>query len=336
MRTPEPTDALESEDAFVPTPQGRLWARSLTRRRGPAPGSAPEASRTASRTRPDDGPVPLVILHGGPGFPSDYLHPLAAGLAEDRPVVVYDQIGAGRSDPVGDPAALDVELYVDHLERVRRHFRLDRFHVLGHSWGGFLALAYTESHPERVASLVLASPLVEPDRWDADARALIGELPADHRRSLAAGPLDPGYAAAEAEFYRRHFCRLEPWPAPLQAAADGEDRVSYTALWGPNEFTNTGRLAGDSRAGVIPELTVPSLWITGTDDEARPQTVGEYAAMSDASELAVLPGTHCVHLEAPNAYLAEVRRFLHRSPHDRRTPRAPSPRAIHPRESSPL
>ncbi|PKI90450.1 proline iminopeptidase [Actinomycetales bacterium SN12] len=287
-------DALAGEitelQCFVPTSHGRVWAHVC----GPVGSSA----------------LPLVIVHGGPGFPSDYLQPLDV-LADERHVLRYDQISTGRSEPASDDSAWTVEAHVEHLEQVRAHFGFSRFHLLGHSWGGFLALSYIQAHPSRVASVTLSSPLVDSDRWMRDATTLIARLPGVHQKSLAAGPADPGYAAAEAEYYRRHFCSIEPWPQSLQQAADGQDAASYHAMWGPNEFTNTGVLRGQSRAEVAKNLTIPNFWITGTDDEARPKTIREIASMNVNSEVLVLPGTHCVHLENPSSYESALRGFLH-------------------------
>lgn len=282
-------DEFIETERLVPTSHGRVWAHS--RRQGAAAG------------------VPLVIVHGGPGFPSDYLQPLDS-LADERPVIRYDQISAGRSDRASDRSAWTVEAHVEHLEQVRGHFDLSRFHLLGHSWGGFLALSYIDAHPDRVASLTLSSPLVDSDRWMRDAAALIERLPKADRSSLLAGPTDPGYAAAEAEYYRRHFCSIEPWPLPLQRAADSQDAASYHAMWGPNEFTNTGVLRGQSRVDAVRRLTAPSLWITGADDEARPETIREMASLTARSEVRILPGTHCTHLENPATYEAALRSFL--------------------------
>ena len=286
----EPTSpGVTRQESFAPTRHGRLWVLSLT----PA---APSG-------------LPLVIVHGGPGISSDYLHSLGV-LADERRVVFYDQIGVGRSERANDPSAWTVDAYVEHLEAVREHLGLDRFHLLGQSWGGFLALAYADVHAEHVASIILSSPLIDTDRWLGDAHALIAELPPMYRASIEAGPEDAGYEAAQAEYYRRHFCHLDPWPPVLQQGMDEMDADSYNAMWGPNEFTCAGVLAHDSRAAAIERLGVRNLWLTGTDDEARPQTIAGFAAMSPASKLVILPGTHCVHLEQPQAYESALREFL--------------------------
>src|SRR5688500_10536353 len=104
--------------------------------------------------------VPVILLHGGPGFTSHYLEPLARALGNDRPVIVYDQLGAGRSDRVTDTALLQVGRFVRELDSLRRALRLDRIHLYGHSWGSMLALEYLATNPAGIASLTLASPVI--------------------------------------------------------------------------------------------------------------------------------------------------------------------------------
>lgn len=293
-----PTASTTVENGLAPTPHGGLWYQ-LT---------SPAQPRGTNDGRP--APLPIVLLHGGPGSPSDYLAPLDA-LSADRPVLRYDQIGCGRSDSATDETAWTVDAHVDHLDSLTRHLGFDRFHLYGHSWGGMLALAFYEAHPHRAASLTLASPLVDTKRWVADAATLIAELPAEHQAAIAAGTAHAGYAEAEAEFYRRHFCNIEPWPAPIQESDARQNAVAYNAMWGPNEFTQTGNLRDEDRSGVVRELTVPNLWLTGAEDEARPETIRAFAALNSHSSVHVFPGgTHSVHLEQPGPYLAELRAFL--------------------------
>src|SRR5688500_13940495 len=82
--------------------------------------------------------APLLALHGGPGYPHDYLEPLER-LAGERPVIFYDQLGCGRSDRPDEPALWRVERFVDELGRVRAELSLEQVHLLGHSWGSMLA-----------------------------------------------------------------------------------------------------------------------------------------------------------------------------------------------------
>lgn len=254
--------------------------------------------------------APLVILHGGPGTPSVYLESLS-DLSVDRTVVLYDQIGCGASSVPDNDFQWDVASFVNHLESVRQFFDYERMHLYGHSWGGFLALAYTEAHPKRVRTLTLGSPLVDVQRWSDDASALVGELPSFDQEAIMSGPGSPEYSRAEAKFYRRHFCRLDPYPSELIQAMDGQDMRSYEAMWGPNEFTQTGSLRGLSQAGVAADLEIPNLWLTGEADEARPSTLIDFAESNRHGRLRIFANaTHCAHLEVPQEYRATIRTFL--------------------------
>ena len=127
--------------------------------------------------------VPLVVLHGGPGLSSSYVSSLE-GLAPERPVVRYDQLGCGRSDRPDDAALWRVETYVEELDALRRELGLDRIHLLGHSWGGQLALEYLLTRPKGVASLVLASSLFSTDVFTDECRRLRRTLPGHVQRTM--------------------------------------------------------------------------------------------------------------------------------------------------------
>lgn len=283
---------ISEETHSVTTPHGNLFARVFT-------------------TQQSTG-TPLIVAHGGPGAPSDYLEPFAQ-LATDRMVILYDQIGCGRSDQPSDDSVWDVDVFVQHLDRVRATFNLEKFHLYGHSWGGYLALAYAGSHSNHLKTVTLGSPLVDTQRWTDDAAKLIERLPDPHRTVLQAGPGADGYEAAQAEFYRRHFCKIEPWPEALQRAMDATDQRSYHTMWGPNEFTLApgSVLEGQSTANVAAALEIPNLWLTGSDDEARPESLREFTANNPHSTLEVIPNaTHNAHFEEPVLYFDALRNFL--------------------------
>ena len=92
------------------------------------------------------GGIPLLLLHGGPGAGHDYLAPLEA-LAADRTVIFYDQLGCGKSDQPDDRSLWRMERFVAEVDTVRRALNLDQVHLLGQSWGGWLAIEYLLTHP---------------------------------------------------------------------------------------------------------------------------------------------------------------------------------------------
>ena len=284
--TPAPREHM------VDVPGGRVWVAE----HGGGPGT------------------PLVVLHGGPGMPSQYLAPLTA-LADERTVVLYDQLGCGRSERPDDRSLWTVSRAVAELEAVRRALGLDRVHLLGHSWGGFLALASAAEHPDAVGSLVLSSPLVSVPGWVEDAASLVARLPEDAREAIARHEEQqtfdaPAYVEATAEFNRRFLCTLDPWPAELLEAFEQMGEAPYRTMWGPSEFTQTGNLRGQDLTPVLPALRVPSLWLAGSQDEVTPERLADFARQASGRVEVLEGGSHCVHLEQPSHYVTLVREFL--------------------------
>jgi proline iminopeptidase len=259
--------------------------------------------------------IPLLLLHGGPGLPSDYLFPLAK-LASDRQVIFYDQLGCGRSERPDYPGLWRIERFVQELRAVRSALGLPRFHLFGHSWGSMLAIDYALTRPDGVVSLVLASPAISMRRWIEDAGVYRSELPAEVREQLsrhnAAGALtSPEYAEATAFYYRRHVCRMDPWPELLEQAEAGFNATTYGTMWGANELNVSGNLARYDRSGRLKELRLPALFTCGRYDEATPDTTSLYSSLLDGSRVEVFEeSAHMPQLEEEERYLAVLSRFL--------------------------
>lgn len=262
--------------------------------------------------------LPLLTLHGGPGVPHDYLEPLER-LGDERPVIFYDQLGCGRSARPSDPALWRLERYVEELAQVRAALGLERMHLLGQSWGTMLATEYLLNRPVGVESVIMANPAISIPRFIADVTRLRGELPEFARIALencsaADGANDPAYMVATLEFYRRHMCRLDPWPDALNRSVVGMGAESYQAMWGPNEFTATGVLKNFDRTARLGEINIPTLFLAGRYDEATPETAEYYRGLVPGSELVVFESSsHMPQLEEPDSYLDVVREFLGRA-----------------------
>jgi proline iminopeptidase len=259
--------------------------------------------------------VPLLVLHGGPGFPHNYLKPLG-NLSDDRPIVFYDQLGCGNSDRPEDPNLWRSERFVEELVKVKKVLDIERVHILGHSWGSMLATDYALSQPEGIVSLILASPALSIPRWYEDVTAYRKQLPSEVQdvldRHEAAGTTDSEqYEAAVMEFYRLHLCRLDPWPEVLEQTLVGAGLEVYHTMWGPSEFYITGNLADYDRTNRIGELVVPTLFTCGRYDEASPDTTAWYQSLIPQAKIAIFENSsHMPHLEEMESYLQVVRKFL--------------------------
>lgn len=259
--------------------------------------------------------APLLVLHGGPGGNHRRLLPLVA-LAEDRAVILYDQLDSGHSDRPGDPANWTTERFVSEIDSVRDALKLKRVALLGHSMGGGWAGAYAVEQPKGLAALVLSSPLISTRRWIEDANALRRELPEDVQRALAAneaaGTLDTEeYRAATRVFYERHLCKPPCPVGDLSNDAPPSNGALYEYMWGPTEFRATGTLVDFDLTPGLNSIRAPTLFVCGEFDEATPASCMAFAAMTPGARFELIEGAaHATYLEGREDYLATLRRFF--------------------------
>ena len=274
---------------------------------------------------------PLFVLHGGPGMAHDYVRNIAE-LADEtgRPVVHYDQIGCGRSTHFPDAPRefWEPALFVDEFHAVREELGVERYHLLGQSWGGMLGAEIAVRRPEGLASLSICNSPASMELWMAAAALLRAELPEDTRGALdrheaADTVTDPEYLAATREFYVRHVCRLVPTPQDFldsEAQMEAEPTVYHT-MNGPNEFHVLGTLKTWTVIDRLHRILAPTLVIAGEFDEATPATWRPYVERIPAARSHVFDGaSHCTHLEQPEEFRAVVAAFL--AEHDHAPARA--------------
>lgn len=260
------------------------------------------------------GRPPLLCLHGGPGSTHHYFAPLERLAQEGRAVVLYDQLGCGRSERTA-AREWSLDLFLDELDALRAELGLDRVHLLGTSWGGMLALEHALRRPATLVSLVLSSTLASAAEWEAEARRLRDALPADVREVLerheAAGTHDdPEYERAMAVFDARHFYRGEPRPE-LERMRQEKSVDAYRAMVGPNEWTMTGALGGWDVRPRLGELDVPTLVLRGRYDMCtEPIASTLVSGVRAAREVVLEHSSHTPVLEETERYLEVVRGFL--------------------------
>ncbi len=272
--------------------------------------------------------VPLLALHGGPGSTHHYFAPLER-LADERAVVLYDQLGCGASDRPPD-VEWSVGLFLDEVAAVREQLGLDRVHLLGTSWGGMLALEHALAGAPGILSLVLSSTTASIDEWVDEMKRLRAELPPDVVATLdrheAAGTYDdPEYEAAEAVLNDRHFYR-GPKPRPeLERMQAERGKEAYRAMVGPNEWTVTGALRDWDVRERLGEIRVPTLVVRGAHDMSTP-AVNEtlLRGIPHAESVVLEESSHTPVLEETERYLDVVRDFVSRAELSREASPSPS------------
>jgi L-proline amide hydrolase len=258
--------------------------------------------------------TPLLALHGGPGSTHNYFAPLE-DLAAERPVVLYDQIGCGKSDRPED-IEWSVEVFRDEVAAVRDQLGLERIHLLGTSWGGMLAQEHVLSGAEGIVGLVLSSTLANLPLWNEEQLRLRAKLPNDvievlDRHEQAGTYDDPEYEQAMEAYFDRHFYRGPQPRAELEAMAAGRAPDVYRAMQGPNEWTTTGALKGWDTRGRLHEIDVPTLVVRGRYDMCTDAVAAELVdGIGGAREAVFEHSSHTPVLEESGCYLEVVGEFL--------------------------
>lgn len=264
--------------------------------------------------------IPLLVLHGGPGVPHDYLEPLAA-LADERSVVFYDQLGCGKSERPEDVSLWELERFVEELSLVRQALGLEAVHLLGHSWGTILATEYALTWPVGLVSLILASPSMSHARMVEDVMRLCTDFPQEIQAAIERQLLGDSTEADESllveagqEYSRRHMCRLDPLPDALLRAVDGIGQEAYRTLRGGSGlFSLGGELGSYDSSARLGEIAIPTLLTCGRYDDSTPETTAWYRGLIPGAEMVVFEqGSHMHHLEEPEHYLQVLRDFLRR------------------------
>jgi proline iminopeptidase len=292
------TDLPAASEGYVRAGDARLFTRSV--------GSGP----------------PLIVLHGGPDFDHAYLLPELDQLAAHARLVYYDQRGRGRSAIGVEPNDVSIASEIADLEALRRSLGVGAIGVLGHSWGGLLAMEYATRHPDRVTHLVVLStaPASHGDwmGFREGLPAMRGPGDVERMREIAAGEaFRSGDIAAEAEYYRLHFSptvrdarlrarivgrlRLHFDPTGVLLARAIEDRL----------YSETSDDAGYDLLPHLAGLDTPTLVLHAEHDFIPLDVPTHIAETMPRARLTILPGVgHFSFIERPDLVEHEIARFL--------------------------
>ncbi|WNB17560.1 proline iminopeptidase-family hydrolase [Marivirga arenosa] len=238
--------------------------------------------------------TPILTLHGGPGGTHRYFYKLSP-QNKSRKVILFDQLGSGRSDYHTDTTLMTVEHFVEQVHKVVNDLQLDEFYLLGHSWGGALALEYYSQHPEGIKAMILSSPLISTPRWEADADTLVTTLPERYQEIIYEANETGNYTTASYDSANNYYwgkfgVRTERKKHPMDTVDASSNSVIYNYMWGPSEFRCTGTLKDFDASDELPNIKVPTLFVTGEFDEARPETIEYFSKQTSNSEFAVVAG----------------------------------------------
>lgn len=264
------------------------------------------------------GKYPLICSHGGPGYPHDYLKPLEKIAATGRRVIFYDQLGCGNSDRPTDNSLWTIELFKDELATLLKELKIERYHLLGQSWGGMLALEHTLDHAKEMQGLILASTTASMPQWIEEAKRLRSELPKAMQDIINKYETNgttnlQEYEEVVQKYSHLHICRLDPWPEEFNQyfPADRINETVYQKMWGPSEFTVTGTLQTWDIRNKLNKIHIPTLITSGRYDESTPlinKTLHE--GIANSHWVVFEKSAHLSHIEEPELYIKVLSDFL--------------------------
>lgn len=289
----EKQQELQNGEGFIEVKGGKIWYRVT--------GQGSKA--------------PIVMLHGGPGYPSYYLNALSP-LGADRKVITLDQLGCGRSDAITDTTLMTIENYVAQVNALVKKLNLSEYHLYGHSWGTMLGVDYYLTYPQGIKSLILASPCLSSKQWEVDSEILISTLPDSTqeilRNNIKGIEQDSGtLAGAVNEYFANFYTRKQPTSPGFDSTVAQVGWSVYNYMWGPNEFFVAGTLKTYDRTKDLSSIKVPTLYITGEYDPASPKTMELYQSFTSNSKVVVIKDAgHVTMDDNTEDYLKGLTEFL--------------------------
>lgn len=268
--------------------------------------------------------VKVLLLHGGPGFTHEYMECFDSYLpGEGVEYYYYDQLGSYYSDQPDDSSLWDTARFVEEVEQVRQALGLDKdnFYLLGHSWGGILAMEYALKYQEHLKGLVISNMMSNIPAYSAYAKSVFKStmdpsVLAELQRIEAAKDYEnPHYMELLIpNHYEHHILRIPyaQWPDPVLRAFKHMNPAVYIPMQGPSELDASGKLEKWDRTADLAKITVPTLVIGAQYDTMDPKHMEMMAGAVKHGRYLYCPnGSHLAMYDDQATYMKGVIAFLH-------------------------
>jgi proline iminopeptidase len=267
--------------------------------------------------------IKVLLLHGGPGATHEYFEAFDSYFPKEGiEYYYYDQLGSAFSDQPKDPNLWDTSRFVEEVEQVRQALHLDSssFYVLGHSWGGILAMEYALKYQQNLKGLVISNMMASiPAYVDYAEKVLIPAMDqkvvAEIRELEAKKEYEnPRYMELLIpNYYAFHILRMPPdqWPDPVNRAFARLNKDVYIPMQGPSEMSASGKLAKWDRTIDLGKITVPTLTIGAHHDTMDPKHMEKMATLlAKGRHLHCPNGSHMAMYDDQKVYFEGLIRFI--------------------------
>jgi len=268
-----------------------------------------------------EGKIKVLLLHGGPGFAHDYMECFEDFLPkEGMEIYYYDQLGCGNSDIPTDTSLWNLPRFVEEVEQVRQGLGLDNFYIVGHSWGGMLAMEYLHKYQSHVKGAVFSNMTAGMKDFTGYTETLKTKF--FSKQDIAVyDSLDklqqysaPAYMdLLMNKLYTQVICQIpmEKWPEPLMRSFHKANMNIYIQMQGVDEFHVTGNFKNWEFWDRLPAIKVPTLALGGQNDEMNPESIKKEGQMLPNSRTYLCPnGSHMAMYDDQQNYFTNLIAFI--------------------------
>lgn len=267
--------------------------------------------------------IKVLLLNGGPGATHEYFECFENFLpAEGIEFIYYDQIGCGNSDNPNDESMWDLARYVEEVEQVRIALGLDEnnFYLLGHSWGGILAMEYSLKYQKHMKGLIISNMMSSCPEYGKYADEVLAKqmnpavLAEIEKIEAAKDFANPRYMELLIpNFYEKHILRFpaKNWPEPVNRSFAKMNQSLYVTMQGPSEFGISGKLEQWDRKAQLKDIAIPTLVIGAKHDTMDPKHMEEMAKLTPkGTYLYCEKGSHMCMYDDQKTYFKGLISFL--------------------------
>ncbi|MDB4533355.1 alpha/beta fold hydrolase [Vicingaceae bacterium] len=261
---------------------------------------------------------PLLVLHGGPGLFHNYLVPHFKNLAKEYQIIFYDQRGCGNTDFPTDTSSINLQTYIEDLEAIRTHLKIEKLNLVGHSWGSLLAINYAKKYNTNIKRLVLISPAPgNSNYFDATFSNMQKKRTEEDTKNLVQTMMSPEFEKRNEESFKKAILlgdkvnlvnqeKITELYKPMTFDKDKADNLMLVNSLLEKTYFNLNIIEG------LESVTIPSLIIVGDLDNvpfASTQLIHEN--LNNSKLEVIKKSCHYPFFESPKEFNKIMKNFFH-------------------------
>ena len=268
------------------------------------------------------GPIKILLLHGGPGMTHEYLEPFSKFISgKPIQIIYYEQLGSFYSDQPDNSKLWTIDRFCKEVEEIRQAYRLDDFYLYGQSWGGILAMEYAYRYPQHLKALISSNMIDDMSDYDPyfnslrDSKDPLSQKEINFMKEKEGeGKFsDPDYIKLVMKFYHRYMCRLHPWPGIVVRSVTRANGQVASTLTGGNLFQVGGLLKNWSIRDRLKDIHIPTLLLGARYDTMNPDVIRDMVGRFPNAQAFICPnGSHLSILDDQKNYFQAINKFLNK------------------------